>query len=174
MRDISIEYFEWMVNLVCGHDEKELTPSHYELLSILHEREFIYVLSMDENRAMDGVDLRYRFACEKGYDYRIVAYELDSRPCSVLEMMVALACRCENIMEDPELGDRVGIWFWEMIKSLGLYYSNRNAELKIDIFLNREYYPDGEGSLFTIKNCKTDLRRVEIWDQMNWYLNTVR
>jgi hypothetical protein len=39
-------------------------------------------------------------------------------------------------------------------------------------FLNREYQPNGNGGLFTV-DCLSDLRTVEIWYQMCWYLDTV-
>ena len=43
----------------------------------------------------------------------------------------------------------------------------------LDRFLDREYEPDGKGGLFTIRGCKHDLRKVEIWYQTCWYLNTI-
>lgn len=36
-------------------------------------------------------------------------------------MMIALAQRCEeSIMDDPEAGNRTGVWFWAMISNLSL------------------------------------------------------
>ena len=94
-------------------------------------------------------------------------------------MMVALAIRCEeNIMDDPSYGNRTGQWFWGMIVNLGLGFmtDSRFDEKFVDDvifrFLNREYEPDGKGGLFTVRNCKYDLRTVEIWYQMCWYLDT--
>ena len=40
-------------------------------------------------------------------------------------------------------------------------------------FLNREYEPDGKGGLFTVKNCSNDMRKVEIWSQLSWYLGSI-
>ena len=51
-----------------------------------------------------------------------------------------------------------------------------DAEFVDDViarFLNREYEPDGKGGLFTIKNCNHDLRTVEIWRQLSWYLGSI-
>ena len=39
--------------------------------------------------------------------------------------------------------------------------------------MNRTYSPDGDGGLFTVRNCDRDLRNVEIWIQMCWYLDTI-
>ena len=174
--NLANEYFNWMYNLVCD-DKYSKQLSYRKLFERLHKIEFTYILEMDENRAMDGIDFRYHFAYENGYDYREVASQLDIGPCSVLEMMVALSRRCENIMEDPEYGDRTGQWFWDMIVSLGLdsmndkNYDENYVDNVIDTFLYREYDSDGRGGLFTIPYCKEDLRDYEIWYQMNWYLN---
>ena len=99
-------------------------------------------------------------------------------PCSVLEMMIALAIRCEEtIMDNPLYGDRTAQWFWRMMSNLGLglmtddIYDRDLVKQKIDRFLNREYDPDGKGGLFYIRGCAEDLRNVEIWAQLCWYLD---
>lgn len=173
---ISNRYFEWMYNLVC-EDRYSESISYRKLLAHLHNIEFTYSIPKDGNRANDGEKLRYRFAllqdCEELSDY------LDD-PCSVLEMMIALAIRVEeNIMSDPEIGDRTSQWFWDMITNLGLgdmmdiHYNRKYVDDVIWRFLNREYEPDGRGGLFRIRNCERDLRDVEIWCQFNYYINTI-
>lgn len=174
--EIINQYFEWMYDLVCteryGND-----ISYWKLLSCLHNIEFVYVIPNDRNRAEDGKALRYRFAvlnnCEGDEDYL-------EGPCSVLEMIIALAIRCEeSIMDDLDYGDRTSQWFWEMIVSLGLgsmtdnRFNRRVVEDAIYDFMNREYEPDGRGGLFTIRNCQYDMRDLEIWSQLNKYLKTI-
>ena len=174
--DVTSEYFEWLVDKVCdGRYGKHI--SYRRLLMYLHQTEFQYSILRDENRAEDGVDLRYRFACS--IERPELSEELDG-PCSILEMMVALAIRCEEcIMDNPANGDRTGQWFWGMIVSLGLgsMYDNRFdksfVDNVVDTFLNREYSPNGKGGLFTIKNCDYDLRGVEIWRQLCWYIDSI-
>ena len=174
--EISNRYFEWIVDMV-STNRFGGSVSYRKLLMHLHRVEFIFSMPMDENRAYDGLDLRYRFALETGImdaeDY------LDS-PCSVLEMIAGLALRCEeNIMDDPQYGDRTGQWFWGMISNLGLgsmtddRYDRAYVDFVIDRFLNREYEPNGRGGLFTVERSKKDLRRVEIWYQMCWYLDSI-
>lgn len=171
-------YFQWMCRLVRSRRRSDL--SYRKLLRHLHSRDFTYLLPMDGNRAEDGTDLRYRFGDENGIDERVIASCLDIQPCSVLEMMTALALRCEeHIMGDPDAGDRTGEWFWGMISSLGLkgmtdsrYDRNRTDDI-LDRFLAREYEPNGKGGLFQIPHCGADLRSVEIWYQMCWYLDTI-
>lgn len=173
------EYFDWMHNLVCN-DRRSRRLSYRKLLSYLHDKDFTYIIELDGNRAEDGMELRYRFGDERGYREPQIAYYLDNRPCSILEMMVALAIRCEeHIMDDPDIGDRTGQWFWDMISNLGLMYMDdtnfdeQYTDEIIDRLLNREYESDGEGGLFTVRNRREDLRTVEIWYQMCWYLNDI-
>jgi hypothetical protein len=142
----------------------------------LHDIEFRYLIPKDENRAEDGISLRYRFS--RLYDY--VDYDDLDGPCTVLEMMVALAIRCEeDIMDDANLGNRTKQWFWNMIVSLGLgsmtdsRFDERRVDNIIERFLDRDYEPDGRGGLFTVRHCDYDLRDVEIWYQMCWYLDSI-
>ena len=176
--DVLNEYFDWMCQLVS--DKQYIGDRSYrKLLSKLHNIPFTYTIDMDGNRAADGIDLRYRFGYERNYEDYIIASFLDDKPCSVLEMIIALALRCETIMEDPDYGDRTGEWFWGMIESLGLEsmddtsFNRDYVDDVIDIFLSRDYGRDGRGGLFTIKHPKRDLRTVEIWYQMNWYLDSI-
>ena len=177
---ISKEYFDWLTNLVCGRRYSKHV-SYGKLLAHLHARVFVWLLPMDENRAMDGEAMRRRFATarERKYDKNFVMDVLD-RPCSILEMMVALSLNCEeDIMDDPHIGDRTGQWFWGMIVSLGLgsmlddRYDSEVVDEILCTFINRQYEPDGRGGLFTIKNCEKDLRDMEIWHQLCWYLDSV-
>ena len=171
------DYFEWMCGLVEG--QYEGVYSYRTLLKHLHSIEFTYRMRKDSDRAGDGINLRHRFALRYDGDYSFVTDCLDG-PCSVFEMMLALAIRCEeSIMADPLVGDRTRQWFWRMIISLGLgdaldaRYDKEYVEDVIDRFLKRKYEPDGRGGLFIIKNCDYDLRHVEIWKQMMWYLDTM-
>ena len=166
-------YYEWMRRIVCGNAVVEGPREYNRLLQYLYNRDFIFINPMDENRAIAGVDLRYRYSRE-------AAEELKEKPCSILEMMVALALRCEeSIMMSPDYDDRTSQWFWEMIQSLGLDAMNdgsfniRSVNHIVDVFLERRYRPNGKGGLFTIRNCDYDLRDIDIWYQMNWYLETI-
>lgn len=177
--DLEKRYFDWMYGIAC-QNRYSRKASYKMLLSYLNCIPFSYTVLMDRNRAADGVDLRYRFGYEQGYEDPMIASYLDDKPCSVLEMMVALAIRCEeHIMEDSDIGDRTGKWFWYMISSLGLSDMDDDQidYIRVDRiirkFLNREYTKDGKGGLFYVKNCKIDMRTTEVWYQMFQYLEKI-
>lgn len=171
------EYFNWLYDLVC-RDRYSPHISYVELLKLLHHIEFRYIIPRDQNRAENGKDMRYSFALDNDYDVDRTLNILDG-PCSVLEMMVALAIKCEELMDDPHYGDRTAQWFWEMVTNLGLgsmhddIFDEDYVMDVIDRFLDRRYEPDGRGGLFRVRGCDRDLREVEIWHQLCWYQNTI-
>ena len=172
--EVKNRYFEWLYNYMCKEKICE-GISYKEIFMLLYETDFDFYIYDDMNRAIDGIDLRNRFAIENG-DIHISDYLDDS--CNVLEMMVALAIRCEEtIMDNPKYGDRTAQWFWCMMSNLGLSYMNdKNYDKKIANniiynFLERQYKPNGKGGLFYIRNCEEDLRNVSIWTQLCWYLD---
>lgn len=164
-------YYIWLISFI---DSDKHSPKHYnKLLRQLHEIDFIYYYPKDQNRAIDGIDLRYQ------YDNQSILYS-EEDTCSVLEMMIALAIRMErDIMHDDDLGDRTSKWFWEMIRSLGLIdstddnpYTENYIYDVIDDFMARNYAPNGYGGLFAIDDV-VDIRDREIWYQMQMYLNYI-
>ena len=183
MNNISNDYFDWLcrsVSLGCP----SRIESYSKLLHFLHNVDFVYSLSRDGNRYEDGINLRYYYGLDSNIPQSYITRTLDDRPCSVLEMMVGLARRCENqIMCDSEYGDRTGQWFWEMINSLGLIrmdnrrYNDSECRRVVSAFLMRRYKPTGEGGLFTVTHYDhgrlVDLTTQEIWYQAVWHLNDV-
>lgn len=170
-------YFEWVLEQVPDPSNEEYT----ELFWYLFDREFVWTVAMDENRAADAQSLRERYLEETGQEDEPVGMDLTIRPVSVLEVLVALAVRIEtDIMGEP--GNlHPEKWFWEMLHNLDLdvmnndkYYKAHNKEIvadSIDIFIGREYSGDGSGSLFPLEKPFTDMRTMEIWSQMQAYLN---
>lgn len=177
--DLNNEYFDWLYQIVC--DERYSGVLFRNLLWRLHSIDFYYTIPMDGNRFEDGIDLRYRFGHAKRYSQSMISSYLDNRPCSVLEMMIALAIRCEeNIMDDPDLGDRTSQWFWNMISSMHLdCMDDLNFDLEyvdeaVYRMMDHRYSANGEGGLFTLKyNRNRDMRNADIWYQMNYYLDEI-
>ena len=82
-------------------------------------------------------------------------------------------------MDDPDVGNRTGLWVGDMISSLGLksmsdaQFDRTVVDQAIFRFMDRRYKRNGQGGLFTVEHCKYDMRTVEIWWQMNWYLDSI-
>ena len=129
---INNDYFEWLCELV-DVDRFSRDISYRKLLMHLHNIEFTWFILGDDNRADDGIKLRRKFALSRD-DEELSDYILG--PCSVLEMIAALANRCErDITDDALMGNRVGQWFWGMIHNLGL---NSMTDSRFD----RDYVDD--------------------------------
>lgn len=170
---VSNQYLDWLMAIV-------QLPYHSLLLEKLFNTEFVWLIPFDANRADDGIQLRYRFGRENDIPDPVIGSELDNRPCSILEMIVALAIRAEEqIMGDPMIGDRTAIWIHDMLSSLGVIdltdydYDEDAVNEHIYIFINRMYTRTGRGGLFEIPNLdpSRDMRTAEIWYQMCWYMN---
>lgn len=171
----SDDYFDWLCGLVRA--EKQ-TLHWYEILWVLANYDFEVVHPMDQNRADDALDLR----CEY-WDGRAICLAVCQEPASVLEVLIALARRGErDIMHDPDLGDRSPKWFWIMMRNLGLdKYAYRgcmrDARNRLEInrilskFVERRYDKDGNGSIFRATNFSVNMRKEELWRQMNYFFD---
>lgn len=178
MQNLADEYFDWLYSLVW--DDRTSGRSYREILTMMHNTTFTYFMVMDENRYADGIGMRYRFGYENDVPDRIIEDVLDVSACSVLEMMIALAVRCEeHIMDDPDIGNRTGVWFWDMMNNLGLadmdddHFDMDAAEYILDRFVSRRYRRNGSGGLFITNDPDVDMRNIEIWYQMMDYLNEI-
>lgn len=169
------QYYDWLYKIVCGEWEPR-NLSFHRLLMYLFNRDYIPACEMDVCRATDGINLRYRFASENNIPYGKIDAVFQGVPCSMLEMMVALAIRIEeHIMEDRSMGNRVGQWFWSMVVSTecGCYgrypLQRRTREADPGQFMDRDYQPNRAGGLFTLTRTSIDMRTIDIWYQlMNW------
>ena len=176
MKSLAEEYFDWLCSLVKYNSAKSYT----KMLSVLHGTSFTYSMPLDENRYGDGINMRYRFAYENYIPTSGIEDKLAIGACTVLEMIIALCVRCEeHIMDDPDIGNRTWIWFWDMMDNLGLSkYDDNNFDIDeveriIDIFLQRKYRRNGKGGLFRTGNPDIDMRRTEIWCQAMNFFNDV-
>ena len=128
---------------------------------------------MDENRSDEGKDLREIFSDECGFDY--IPDEING-PCSVLEMMISLSKRWNQEVSETNEEDNSIIYFWTMIKNLGLEgctddkFDPEFVREKLNILLDRDYLENGEGSLFPLKRSKENQKNIEIWYQLQNYI----
>lgn len=173
-REIKYQYFLWLCNRVKMnvHDFTSPSPSFYHICSILYDTEFYSLVDFDENRENDGKKLRELFSDEVKFD----DYSEIDGVCNVLEMLVALSYRWEDITyragEDNTLK-----WFRIMLFNLGVLRTDvefeedfdvvvKDVKQKLDVFLSRTYEYNGSSGLFPLKNPEKDQKTVEIWYQM--------
>lgn len=169
------EYFVWLCSIVDVY--KDEPNGYWNLMNILFEKEFTWLVPNDDNRIKDGLSMRCKFA-ECYYD--IYEFGLSyMEPCSVLEVLVALAIRMDDMTIKPGEEKEIDNKFFEMIDNLGLTMFNNSNLFEEDLividdiletFINRQYGTDGNGGLFPLVRTEQDQRTVEIWYQMNAYL----
>lgn len=154
-------------------DMVEIGDNYRSLCSQLLDTRYIYFVGNDSNRAEDGMVMRDEYERK----YGTVNDILDE--CTLLEMFVKLAMRCDDdVMFDPEFGDRTGEWFWNFLDNLRLtkyddrHYDEDAVNDILDDFNNRHYGKyGGKGCAFLVKKPLNDMRVTEIWYQMLWWLN---
>jgi len=161
------EYYRWIIdNITIKSDPK----SYLLLLKTLHSKEYFWIIPNDDNRAADVRIIRDDF-----FDV-----EFDEIPISILEFIIGVAGRCEDILNKEEGGKSQAEWFWELITNLKLdvyddenYYDlfgPTNIDNILVKLLNRIYDEKGQGGLFPLKKTKKDQRLVEVWYQMSEYM----
>lgn len=172
--EISYGYFEWIASsLLVTKVENVNNP--VRVLDILHSIQFVVRHRDDTNRVFDGEDLRYRFGNVENIPDAVIAATIDSRPCSVLEMMAALSLRAgENVFGYPIVKEGATWLFWEMCRNLDIL-DDKNSLMgikeKVKAFLERDYRDDGRGNIFSFPGIDKDIRKAEIWNQAMVYIN---
>lgn len=166
--DIQMKYFWWLAIRV-NEDHKD----YVLLLKELYSRSFYYILDDDRERLRDGIALREKWCSEVALDNESYK-KVICKPCSILEMMIALARRIEVDM----LGSGSYAWiFWKMIENLGLEgmsdlnYDSSEISLAIDALMLNEYEDSGKGGLFYISD-DVELKGMSIWNQAMKWVNT--
>lgn len=151
--------------------DSDQRSAYLDVLLGLYHTDFKPTIKGDINRAKDGESLREKYEEDTGENCELLS------GCSMLEMMVALAIRCEEqIMFDPDQGDRTALWFWEMFDNFGFSEMNDdwfNEQEFYDIiwhFNTQTYCPDGYGGPFYICGFEGDMRKIELWYQLGYYL----
>ena len=162
-------YFNWLCAKVSYTENPAPSNVYDNLLRVLHNTEFVWIVSGDMNRAEDGRELREEFQASSHYPAVDIWLEF---PCSILEMLIAFSRRAEYMTDIPAKE-----WFWEILDNLRLAeYTNAAMHYGADPtpilydFVWRQYSPSGEGGMFPLHEPKEDQREVEIWYQFAEYL----
>lgn len=165
-------YFDWLCRKVNNPTVPTPSLTYFNLLKTLHQTEFVWVNSRDENRAEDGLELRVHFLILGDIPDDI---EWRNAPCSLFEMLIAFSNRAEFATDYSSY-----FWFWHFIRNLDLYNYNDAADYDeetvkeiLNAFLWREYEPEGYGGLFPIPETKNDQTHIEIWYQFCEYVSDV-
>lgn len=156
------DYYIWLRNLTGNRS------NYRKLIKQLDSIEFTWIFTLDGNRAAGGLNLRRRFA----YEASTILEDVRVGPCSVLEMLIGVAVHMED-----QLTDTIETWFWTLIENLHLdqfddsQYDSRGVEYIVSTWLNRNYLPNGEGSIFPLSDYPGDCRNIDIWAQMNAWIS---
>jgi hypothetical protein len=176
MPPLDDSYFNWLYSQVGSVENENQNRSYWKLLKILFTKEFTWSIDRDENRAIDGMNLRLEF----GRDTKANLLSEDgwlTQPCSMLEMLVALSFKLafQDLESRP-----IEVWFWELIQNLGLVEYNdavmttqntRRVKVILDRVINRRYSASGDGGLFPLDHTNDqDQRETELWYQAEAYL----
>jgi hypothetical protein len=165
-------YFTWLYSQVASVRNENPNRSYWHLLRHLYSVPFTWHVSRDDNRCVDGQELRHEWIVMNNVEDADRSWL--SLDCSFLEMLVALARR--TAFESS--GEPVD-WFWKLMTTIGLRQYNdahwthraeRETYLTVDRIVNRKYAYDGEGGLFPLRHPRHDQRQVELWAQMQAYI----
>lgn len=185
--EVDYGYFLWLcekVGLDGGYHLKGITEEYsdctfFTLGQKLYLTEFKVLVKGDENRAKDGKELRYWFSM---LGSAFADYSAINKPeCSVLEMLVALVQRMETkVLSCNDNQINMKDMFWIIMNNLGILKTDndKNIDLKRSIFIqnaiemanNRAYDELGNGGYFPLKSSQKNLRNVELWYQMQFYV----
>lgn len=174
---VNNRYFNDLVDFVDGIEYRGVLWRLF--ITVFH-----WDIAMDKNRASDGLKLRDKFNAR---DVDIDRVFKNRDDVSVLEVLIAMSIRCEeDIMRMNGAGDRTIEWFWLMLDNLELYSIGLENDLHDEVyqastedyienvltrFMNRNYNFDGSnGGLFIVKHPRRDMREVDLWMQLNWWL----
>lgn len=182
--EVREEYFFWLCDYIGakGNEVIGREKPYMYLMEYLHNRYFdektAKLVDNDYNRILDGKRLRMVFKEESMFVEE--DYDCLDIPCSVLELLIALAIKLDGILDWDTSGDDTASYFWELIRNLGLDVADDDVfhiptkivyvEEIVDQFLDRKYGFDGKGGLFPLKDVQKDQRDVEIWYQMAAYI----
>ena len=179
-------YFSWITGQIVMKEEEPAGSEEAvfeDLCRLLFETDYFYGIEEDGIRAKDATDLRKVYAEKVGSALGKNEREIDRiwksvhGKCSVLELILSLCIRLDEMVNEGEEGAMVALFFRILTENIGLKSgSPEDWKGRIERLMKREYHPDGSGGgLFPLKKWsrKTgkDQRMVSIWYQMNAWLD---
>jgi len=146
--------------------------SYWELLNLMFDKPFGWSIPMDDNRLADGLDLRVEFSHIRRP--RPSLEQLDQLgQGSFLEVLIGLSRRMAFLA-----GGQAPGWAWQLLSNLELHRmwdplshpKQLRAQDVMDTAISRTYSPDGTGGFFPLAWPDGDQTTVELWYQMNAYV----
>ena len=165
-------YFDWLCMKI-GVDSRKPNRNYGNMVAMLHGINYKPIMDRDENRAVDGLQLRVDFMNAHGP----YGSSTNRGPCTMLEFLVSLAGKMNFMMGEEDNPHHTEWYFWRLMRNLGLrkftddYWDYGHGEFFVedafDRVLKRKYMYNGDGGLFPLKCPSCDQRTVEIWSQMH-------
>lgn len=164
------DYLRWLEPQIRdsrGNPEK----TYGDLVRLMFEKEFVPLIANDDNRAVDGQDLRAEFCHEQ--KLRPVSLK-NLGLASFLEVLIGLSRRLSFAATGQPQG-----WAWQLLTNLELHrmpdpLSRRKAQQAsdiLDVCISRTYQHDGLGGFFPLAWPDEDQTKVELWYQMAAYID---
>lgn len=164
-------YLRWLAPQI---RDKHSNPekSYVDLLRLMFEKDFEWLIPNDDNRVMDGRDLRSDFCYTRNASLDALS-EL-GEGASFLEVLIGLSRRMAFAA-----GGQAYDWAWTFLSNLELQGMSdpltrrkaKQAEDILDACIYRKYKPDGVGGFFPLAWPDEDQTQVELWYQMAAYIN---
>jgi hypothetical protein len=139
-------YFQWLCRQVNIEYGRPTNRTYDQLLEILHGKEFVWMIPNDDNRVIDGADLRNVFLNEISVGF------LDGG---------GPADWAWRLIENLDLHK-----MWDPLSSR----KRETIDDKLDVLIWRRYEPDGNGGFFPLAFPDRNQLKEELWHQMNSYL----
>lgn len=163
------EYLRWLEPQL-RDDQGESDKTYGDLMRLMFEKEFVWIVANDDNRIQDGLELRAEFCYANHIRSDALA---DLGPCSFLEVLIGLSRRLAFLA-----GSRAPGWSWQLLNNLELHRMAdplerrkvRKVEAIMDDVIWRRYRPDGGGGFFPLIDSDDDQTRIEMWYQMAAYV----
>ncbi len=163
-------YLRWLYSQVASVKTRIKARTYWGLFRQLYTTEFVWFVPNDDNRVMDGQQLRYDFLEASGIS--AVDENWMNLGCSFLEMLIALSRRLAF-----EGGGEPLEWFWQLLRNIELQdYTDAQVlptdevSEKVNTVIWRTYKRNGIGGLFPLRRTRQNQTEVEIWYQLNAYL----
>lgn len=165
-------YLKWLYTQIASPRLKNPERTYWNLAKQMFTKRFVWIVPNDDNRQEEGKELRIEFLT----DLEIPTADpnwLDIE-CSFLEMLVSLSRRLAFLADGEVRG-----WVNQLLDNLDIrasdaQYNNRVAQIvdeTMDRVIWRQYDYNGNGGLFPLQNPREDQTQVELWYQLNAYLN---